>query len=247
MPNTYFQFKQFTIEQEKSSMKVCTDSCLFGAWIAKNIEAKKFNPKNILDIGAGTGLLSLMIAQKYTGRINAVEIDEGSCLQTEENFLSSPWKENLTVFHANIKTWNHHLKYDLIIANPPFFEQDLKASQPGKNVAKHDEGLTLTELLQAIKKHLTVDGRFTVLLPFHRADYFKGLAAENGFYLEEELLVKQTPRHSFFRAIQSFVKHPATAVSNELIIKNNDGSYSEDSYFLLKDYYLEKNFIHLNL
>lgn len=223
-------------------MKVCTDSCLFGAWVANKIENKIISPKNILDIGSGTGLLSLIIAQKINAKIDAVEVDENSYLQTEENFARSPWNQQLQAFHADIKSWNNNLKYDLIIANPPFFENNLKAKSRGKNVAMHNEGLTLNELLQSIKNNLTDNGSFAILLPFHRVEYFKGLAVENGFYLEEELLVKQTPRHSIFRGLMFFGKKPAGLISNELIIKNNDGNYTEEFYFLLKDYYLETNF-----
>ena len=110
-------------------MKVCTDSCLFGAWIADKIEQKIIVPKNILDIGSGTGLLSLMIAQKTNAQIDGVEIDENSYQQSEDNFIESPWNKHLHAFHADIKNWNSGLKYDLIISNPPFYENDLKANK----------------------------------------------------------------------------------------------------------------------
>ena len=223
-------------------MKVCTDSCLFGAWIADKIEAKIIEPKTVLDIGSGTGLLSLMIAQKYNGTIDAVEIDENAYWQTKENFIDSVWSKSLQAFHVDIKNWNSNVKYDLIIANPPFFENDLKSGNQNKDLAKHHDGLTFKELLQSIKNNLSVDGNFALLLPFHRVTYFKTIAQENNFYLKVELLVKQTPGHLYFRGILFFGTSQIQLISNELIIKDKEGKYSENFYFLLKDYYLENNF-----
>jgi tRNA1Val (adenine37-N6)-methyltransferase len=220
-------------------MKVCTDSCLFGAYIADKIEKKIIQPKRILDIGSGTGLLSLMIAQKSKAKIDAVEIDESSFKQTKENFLESPWNKQLQAVYANVKTWNASVKYDLIISNPPFFENDLKSENKNKNLAKHRDGLTLKELLRSIKNNLETNGNFAVLLPFHRTEYFKAISAENNFYLRDELLIKQTPFHSYFRGILFFETKPGQTISKELVIKDNTENYTEDFIFLLKDYYLK--------
>ena len=238
MRNSYFQFKKFKIEQEKGSMKVCTDSCLFGAWIADKIKMKTLQPKTILDIGSGTGLLSLMIAQKSNAKIDAVEIDEKSFSQTKENFIDSLWNNRLHAFYADIKDQKSKTKYDLIISNPPFFENDLKSKIKSKNLAKHHDALTLMELLQSIKDNLSPNGNFAVLLSFHRASHFKIIAAKENFYLNEELLIKQTPKHSYFRAILFFGTKEVSVINNEIIIKNEEGNYSEPFNFLLKDYYL---------
>ena len=219
-------------------MKVCTDSCLFGAWMADKIEKKILEPASILDIGSGTGLLSLMIAQKSCSEIDAIEIDALAYLQTKQNFIDSNYSSRLQAFNANIKDWNGRKKYDLIICNPPFFENDLKSDDRNKNLAKHHEGLTLKELLYSIKNNLAHDGNFFVMLPFHRMNYFKTLAKENHFYLQEELLVRQTPTHSHFRALLLYGTNEATYVSNELIIKDENGKYTEAFNLLLKDYYL---------
>jgi len=238
MPNTWFQFKEFKIEQEKCDMKVCTDSCLFGAWIADKIEKKIIVPATILDIGSGTGLLTLMIAQKSTAQIDAVEINENAYLQASDNFKASNYRGRLQAFNTDVKDWIHNKKYDLIISNPPFFENDLQSKNRNKNIAKHHDGLTLKQLLDSIKSHLQTNGCFSVLLPFHRLAYFKDLASENGFYLKEELLVRQSPKHSPFRGILFFGTKKENIISNELTIRAEDGHYSGVFSLLLRDYYL---------
>lgn len=219
-------------------MKVCTDSCLFGAWVASKIERKIIAPTDILDIGSGTGLLSLMIAQKSLAEIDAVEIDENSFIQAKDNFAESQWNYRLHAFNSDIKNWVSPKKYDLIICNPPFFENDLRSFDQKKNVSKHHDALTLNNLIRVIKFNLAEDGNFAMLLPFHRIQFFKNLALENNFYLNEEWLVKQTPRHSWFRGILLFKIQPTSFSSEELIIKNNEGNYTEEFNVLLKDYYL---------
>ena len=220
-------------------MKVCTDSCLFGASIADKIANKVIRPQQILDIGSGTGLLSLMIAQKCDSEIDAVEIDMESYKQTVENFTKSPYSNTLHAYLKDIKNWESQKKYDLIISNPPFFENDLKAAKQNKNVAKHSNDLSFTELVISVKNNLAANGNFAVLLPFHRNEYFKKLALENGFFLREELLVKQTPSHSYFRSILFFKLSSSQIFSKkEIVIKDETGNYTEDFTVLLKDYYL---------
>lgn len=219
-------------------MKVCTDSCLFGAWIADKIHNKILQPENILDIGSGTGLLSLMLAQKSLSKIDAIEIDENSFEETQVNFRNSNWNDRLQVFHADIKTWAAEKKYDLIISNPPFFENDLRSANRNKNLAKHHDGLTLKELLNSVDKHLTENGNFAVLLPFHRVEQFKDFAVDFNFFPKEELFVQQTSNHRFFRALFLFGKNKINATTGEISIKNKEGIYTEEFNRLLKDYYL---------
>lgn len=238
MPNTWFQFKEFKIEQEKCDMKVCTDSCLFGAWVADKIGNRIIEPATILDIGTGTGLLSLMLAQKSNAKIDAVELNANAYLQTVENFQSSIYSERLQAINADVKHWNDYKKYDLIISNPPFFENDLASASQNKNIAKHRHGLTLNELIHSMKSRVADDGYFSVLLPFHRMSYFKNLASENGFYLNDELLVRQTPTHSNFRAMLLYGTKKETFTSTELTIKDDNSNYTEGFNLLLRDYYL---------
>ncbi len=129
MANSYFQFKQFTVHQDRCAMKVTTDSCLFGSWIADKIEKEDSAISNCLDIGTGTGLLSLMVAQKNAGiKIEAIEIDNDASSQAKENIASSPFSENINVIHADVKEYVLENKYDIIISNPPFYEKELKGA-----------------------------------------------------------------------------------------------------------------------
>lgn len=219
-------------------MKVCTDSCLFGAWIAGKLENKVLQPKNILDIGSGTGLLTLMLAQKTNAQIDAVEINENAFLQTVENFSRSNWSQRLQAFHSDIKDWSSTVRYDLIVSNPPFFENDLKSESQGKNFAKHQDGMTLNELVRSIARNLTKNGKFALLLPYHRIESFEKIARDTHFYLKEKCLVKQTPAHSFFRGLLLFSTQKENLISTELVIKEKEGNYTSDFSELLNDYYL---------
>jgi tRNA1Val (adenine37-N6)-methyltransferase len=238
MPNTYFQFKQFTVQQEKAALKVSTDSCLFGAWIAEEVRSKKYNVRNILDIGTGTGLLMLMIAQKCNAVIDGIEIDEPSYEQAKENAETSAWKERLNVLLGDSKSFRFEKNYDLIISNPPFYENNLKSDISNINVAKHDEGLKLDELLQIVDDNLTADGRFAVLLPYHRSEEFAANANKKGFYLQHEMKVKQSVNHSFFRSMLLLGRDQTETITNELSVKEENSQYTNEFVELLKDYYL---------
>src|SRR6476620_3970566 len=139
MSNTYFRFRQFTVHQERTAMKVCTDACLFGAWVASEIRNEDL--ERVLDIGAGTGLLSLMIAQNSDAVIDAVEIDDHAYSQVVDNFSSSPWNDRLRVHHCSVQQFEPGCKYDLVISNPPFYEHSLRSPDSKKNMAMHSTHL----------------------------------------------------------------------------------------------------------
>jgi tRNA1Val (adenine37-N6)-methyltransferase len=220
-------------------MKVCTDACLLGASVVQKIHDPQSAIRNVLDIGTGTGLLSLMYAQKNPSAIiDAVEIDEAAMQQAKENFEASPWKERLHVYHIPIQQFNTSTRYDLIISNPPFFENDLKSKNTKRNLALHSAELSLEELLNAITTFLKEDGIFALLLPYHRTDQFIHLAAPQSFCLIEKISIKQTPRHNYFRSILLFSKRSTIAKQSEIIIQNENEKYTNDFVSLLKDYYL---------
>jgi tRNA1Val (adenine37-N6)-methyltransferase len=231
---TMFQFKQFTIHQDQCAMKVTTDGCLFGAMVANEYKGAK----EVLDIGTGTGLLSLMLAQTSNAIITAIEIDEATCQQAQENFNASPWATRLTAIRTDAKTFAPATQYDLIISNPPFFQNDLISPDEKKNAAKHDSTLTLHELIHITDNLLTADGYFAVLLPYHRVDEFINMAKDAGLYLHKKIIAKQTAAHHFFRGILFFSKKENAVEGVEIVIKQESGNYSNDFIGFLKDYYL---------
>jgi len=244
MGNPYFQFKQFTVHQGRSTLKVSTDSCIFGAWVAersRELPATSREPGNThcLDIGVGTGLLMLMLAQQWGSPIDGIEMDKNAFEQALENIQASPWAERLRLFHGDIKSFALPAAYNLIISNPPFFEGDLPSPALHKNLAKHDAGLTLDALLAAAHRCAAPGASLAVLLPFHRVAYFKELAAARGWQLSRQLLVQQTPSHDYFRAALWLEKqYTGTTVTDTLIIHTAERVYSEEMTALMKPYYL---------
>ncbi|PWT76134.1 MAG: methyltransferase [Bacteroidetes bacterium] len=235
MPNTYFKFKQFTIHQDQCAMKVCTDACILGAWFAEKIPSNS----SVLDIGSGTGLLMLMLAQKNKSEIDGIELDLPSFKQLKENIHQSKWKEHLRVFPGDVRNHAFSFRYDFIIVNPPFFENDLLSDIEEKNLAKHSKSLTLQELISVIDQNLHASGSFGILLPFHREKEFEELASARHFYPQEKLLVKQTPAHPYFRSIIHFSRNKVpTIMGAELTIQEQEGKYTPDFVELLRDYYL---------
>ncbi|MBL7703568.1 MAG: methyltransferase [Ferruginibacter sp.] len=236
-------------------MKVCTDACLFGALVAGCSTCLPWGRfpaitgegriTHCLDIGTGTGLLSLMIAQKNNNiHIDAVEIDEQAAAQAKENIAASPWAANITVFKEDILKFDAgpqdavHKKYDCIVSNPPFFEDDLQSADNARNKAKHNTSLSLAQLLQVIEKLLNPKGFFAVLLPYHRVDYFIAEARKFGLYLSKKILVKQTFKHKFFRGILFFNRTEAEPQLMEIIIRDAENNYTPEFAAALKDYYL---------
>ncbi len=241
MANTFFHFKKFTIHQDKCAMKVCTDACIFGAWVADKIKNEALPIKNVLDIGTGTGLLSLMVAQKNaTAIIDAVEIDKDAAQQAKENFETSPWKERLTIYNTSIQEFNlsNHTYYDIIISNPPFFENDLKSNDAKRNIALHSKNLNMEELFQYASYHTNDKGFFAILVPHHRCNHVEQIAANTMFYLNQKVVVKQTANHNYFRSMLFFSKQKTTFNTSKITIHNENRVYSPNFIELLKDYYL---------
>lgn len=244
MANSYFKFKQFTIHQDRCAMKVCTDACLFAALAAvyKPYQQQVKLPMMInhcLDIGTGTGLLSLMFAQQNnTASIDAVEIDAGAAQQATENIAASPWASNIKVYNEDIVSFDKGRKYDCIITNPPFFEGDLKSADAAKNNAKHDTSLDLAQLLKVMERLLSPNGFAAVLLPYQRVVHFTEEARKTGLYLVKQILVKQTFKHKFFRGILFFTRKEVKPEFETIIIKDPDHNYTPEFAAALKDYYL---------
>lgn len=245
MSNSYFQFKQFIIHQDKCAMKVTTDGCLFGAWAANAAGSQKSAVTTVLDIGTGTGLLSLMLAQKNsTLTIDAVEIDKDAAEQADENVKKSPWSDRIQVNNIDANKLSIKANYDLIISNPPFYENDLKSSFANKNVAHHGDELVLENLLNIIRHNLNPEGIFMLLLPYKRHEEIKKLFFEAGLAIKEITFVRQSTNHDFFRImLLGNLSRPDQCAPefSEVSIKNTNlpnADYTLEFKSLLKDYYL---------
>lgn len=244
MPNPYFRFKQFTVYHDRCAMKVTTDSSFFGAWAAQEI--KNSNPnsyrekiENVLDIGAGTGLLSLMIAQNNEVKIEAVEIDHEASIQARENVEASPWKNSIKVLNADIRSFHPQKKYDCIISNPPFYENELASEVTKKNIAHHSEELTISDVLQFIKIHLSGEGIFFLMYPFKRKSEVDGMLRQYELYVINSVILVQSARHSPLRVIiKGSNKKIVGAEPVSIAIWDQNQQYTDAFINLLKDYYL---------
>lgn len=216
-------------------MKVSTEACILGAWFGN----QDLDYKTVLDIGAGTGLLMLMLAQKRAGKFNGIEIDTEAAAQLKENILQSPWNENCFVFEGDIRSYPLPVVYDFIISNPPFYEKQLSSPSDSVNLARHSSSLTLEELIKAIDINLSNEGSFGIILPMERAIYFKQLAIEKEFSLIQKLNISHSPAHSPFRSILHFSRNSdIKSKVHQLVIRDREGNYSDEFTLLLKDYYL---------
>jgi len=233
-----FKFKRFTIEDSDCAMKVCTDSCILGAWVHSN------EAKSILDIGAGSGLLSLMLAQRFdNATITAIEIDEKASEQCKLNFENSPWKTNLEVINQDFNTYSSNEKFDLIVSNPPFYEHNLKSTNVQKNIAHHAQNLSFKDLIIGVEKLLSNEGKFFVLLPaqtFHTfmADVNRYSSLKTIEILEISNFTSELP----FRYIVQFqyidVKIEAITKSLAIKVSRQNNVYTFEFAQLLKEYYL---------
>lgn len=242
MANSFFKFKQFTVHQDKCAMKVTTDSCLFGAWAAKKVSGSGNDRINVLDAGAGTGLLSLMLAQENpSAEIDAIEIDKAATQQAEENIRVSPFKDRITTVCGDIQNVQFSKKYDIIISNPPFYENELRGDNVAKNTAHHDEGLQLAQLLKIITGNLIPGGRFYLLLPYKRNTEIKNLLLKHTLHINEMVVVRQSVNHDYFRIMLEGSIKPGEVTEtliDELSIMDETQQYTPKFARLLKEYYL---------
>jgi tRNA1Val (adenine37-N6)-methyltransferase len=221
-------------------MKVCTDACLFGAWLAQQLRETEMPVKHALDVGAGTGLLSLMIAQQNQFTIDALEINQDAYVQCKENTLNSPWSSKINPINKPLQDFFPLKKYDLIFSNPPFYEDDLKSAHVAKNQALHDTSLKLDVLVDFIAQYLQDDGTAALLIPHFRWAFLEKLLGKKSLYVNDLMLVKQSTKHNYFRAMVCFSKKLRSLQQNEMHIKDENGNYAEHFRKLLQEYYLEK-------
>jgi tRNA1Val (adenine37-N6)-methyltransferase len=235
MGNHYFRFKQFTVYQDACAMKVCTDACIQGAYTAQYA----LSAQRIMDIGAGTGLLSLMLAQQLPlADITAIELDAEAAEQAAANMAASPWADRLRVLTADARELPVGSLYDFIITNPPFYEGDLKSNDKLRNQAMHATTLDYTSLLKVIGDHLTADGAFSILLPARPFAEFLLLAAAAGFHAQHVLHVRQSVQHDYFRSVGIFSRREVVTEVQDMAIRDAANVYTPVFTDLLKPYYL---------
>jgi tRNA1Val (adenine37-N6)-methyltransferase len=234
MSNDYFKFRQFIVKQDKTAMKVGVDSVLLGSWITVD-----GSEKNVLDIGTGTGLLALMMAQKIsTAKITACEIDEKAYKQASENILSSEWSERINVIHTDIKTYTHNFeKFNLITCNPPYFEKSLKSQDFKRNFARHNDSLPFPDLIDCVHRLLSNDGRFVLIIPENKADKIIGLAGNKKLFPVRRLNVKPKETKPINRVILEFSYIFQPPKENTLTVRT-ESNYSNEYQSLTKDFYL---------
>lgn len=223
-----FSFKQFTVNQELCAMKVGTDGTLLGAWA----NVPMADAAKVLDIGTGTGLISLMVAQRYPqAMVTAIDIDEGAVRQATENTMRSPFNNRIEIIHTPLQ---QHAggPYDAIVCNPPFFTDSLQCPDQQRNIARHTTTLTFTELTTAAYKLLAAKGEFSVVIPFDYKDRFDTEAIITGFFCKRVCAVKTTPRKPVRRYLLSYTKQPCHTEKSELIIGSNEYKQLTGEFYL---------------
>jgi len=232
-----FQFKQFTIQQDKTAMKVGTDGVLLGAWVKLQDE---FN--SILDVGSGTGLIALMLAQRsYAESIDAIELNEDAYEQTVENFENSNWGDRLFCYHASFQQFVEEIEdtYDLIISNPPFYTSTFKKLPSDRAMARHSESLSFTELLQGTSKLLSETGTCAFIIPFEEEENFIEIANQNNLYPNRITRVKGNERTEIKRTLLQLTKVETAIETNELIIEIERHNYTPKYIDLVKEFYVK--------
>ena len=234
MPNDYFQFKQFLINQDKCAMKVGTDAVLLGAWA--NVD----RASSILEIGSGSGVISLMLAQRSQAQIEAVEIDESAYLQSVENINLSKWNDRINVKHVDFQAFEVETKnrYDLIVSNPPYFVNSLKTKSQILNMARHNDKLSFNDLISGASNLLNESGRFALILPYTEGCLFIAEAVKKSLFCVKKTIVKSKPNTQTIRLLLEFSKTPSFCEENYLVIETDLGKHSEKYKKLTEDFYL---------
>jgi len=236
MANPYFSFKQFTVYHDRCAMKVGIDGVLLGVW------ADTANTSHILDIGTGTGLIALMLAQRSNSFIDAIDIEADAVLQATENIDRSPWTNRIKVQKTSLQDFALATtqRYDLIVSNPPYFVNSLKAPSVGRTTARHTDSLSHEELISNSLLLLNPEGRICIILPVKEALSCEEFALSKGLFCTREVQVIPKPTAEVKRILMEFRLQPDRKEVSELVIEGNERHhYSEEFSLLAKDFYLK--------
>lgn len=233
-----FQFKQFSVKQDKTAMKVGTDGVLLGSWAPVS-----HNPFSILDIGAGTGIIALMLAQRtHAEQIDALEIDEDAYEQAVGNFEASPWGDRLFCFHAGLDEFIEEPEdeYDLIVSNPPFYAEDYKTNDEQRDLARFQDAMPFEEIVEAADLLLSENGILAVIIPFREETKFTALAKDFELYPIKITRVKGTPKSEIKRSLLAFSRNEVSEIEiDELVIEIDRHVYTPEYIDLTKEFYLK--------
>ena len=233
MPNPYFQFKKFTVYHDRCAMKVGTDGVLLGAWTDVSIA------KHILDIGTGTGLIALMLAQRCPATITALDIDADAVSQATENVRNSPWEERISVLLQDICSYRPDMFFDTIVSNPPYFIDSLKCPDCQRNTARHTDSLNATALFQNVARILHPEGCFSMVIPADQVTGLIMIGEGSGLHLSRHTAVITRPGLPPKRALLEFRKEQRNCFYNKLVVELDRHVYSEDYIRLTRDFYLK--------
>jgi tRNA1Val (adenine37-N6)-methyltransferase len=232
-----FRFKQFEVRHDRTSMKVGTDGVLLGAWASVDRQ-----PESILDIGTGTGLIALMLAQRCgAGTIDAIEIDGAAFEQCVENFEASQWADRLFCYHGGFEDFSLEMEegYDLIVSNPPFYEATVESSHYSRDIARQRKSLPAEILLQGVSRLLEPEGVFSLILPYRQEAAFRELAVGYGLFARRITRVKGNPVAAVKRSLLAFSRSKTAPVEDDLVIETSRHHYTNDYLQLVRDFYLK--------
>lgn len=233
MANSFFAFKQFIIQQDQCAMKVGTDGVLLGAW------ADVSGANKILDIGTGTGLIALMVAQRSDAEVCALEIDKDAAGQAAANVSNSPWSDRITISQGDFKHYDSEGKYDVILSNPPYFKKSLQSPDRQRSVARHDEGLTFYDLITRAAKLLAVDGHLSLVVPSCAEEEILEIAVRCDLFPHRKTYVRTTPEAEPKRLLLALGFGRYACSPDYLTVEMARHIYSDDYVNLTKDYYLK--------
>lgn len=226
-----FRFKQFLVHQENCAMRVNTDGCLLAAWANPSGE-------NLLDVGCGSGVISLMLAQRNPlAQIVALDIDAHSCRDAESNFEASPWGNRLQVSCGNFLEWSAERKFDSIISNPPFFSNGVKPPAQSRRVSRHSDMLPANEFLSKAYSHLSKIGRITVIVPASEFSHWENHARTLGLTIGRLCLVSPDDKKPVHRVMAEFGTG-LERTEESLHIRDSRNDYSQPFIALMQDFYL---------
>jgi tRNA1Val (adenine37-N6)-methyltransferase len=230
-----FHFKQFSVRHDRSGMKVGTDGVLLGAWVDVQ------NIKRILDIGTGTGLIALILAQRTESNvtIDAIEIDDDAIEDASENFAASPWNDRLTLHHQCVQEFNSSEKFDLIVSNPPYFIDSFKPPNDQRIIARHAESLSFPDLLSVSEKLLSDKGRLNVVLPYTEGLQFIDMAEKNGFYCSRKWSFRTRKEKAIERFLLEFSSVKTDLAEGEIQLYSSGEIWSEGYLDLTRNFYLK--------